>query len=137
MVTGRNYLFHSSERHTQFRIAVRKILDSMKTEARELEDSGERPPDAFVQKLGAVGLLAANIGPDAVQGIALPGGIKPEEYDYFYEMIVHEEFARWSCPGLNSGVLGGMTISVPTIINFAKPELKAKVIFIQKWLDRD
>ncbi|SAL95004.1 hypothetical protein [Absidia glauca] len=117
-----------NERHTQFRIAVRKILDSMKTEARELEDSGERPPDAFVQKLGAVGLLAANIGPDAVKGIALPGGIKPEEYDYFYEMIVHEEFARWSCPGLNSGVLGGMTISVPTIINFAKPELKAKTL---------
>ncbi|ORZ16220.1 acyl-CoA dehydrogenase/oxidase [Absidia repens] len=117
-----------NENHFKFRIAVRQILDGLKNEAREFEDSGERPSDKFVQKLGAAGLLAANIGPDAVQGFQLPGGVKPEEYDYFYEMIVHEEFARWACPGLGSGILGGMTISVPTVINFGKPELKAKIL---------
>ncbi|KAI8093740.1 acyl-CoA dehydrogenase/oxidase [Halteromyces radiatus] len=117
-----------TENHARFRVAVRKILDGLKSEAREIEDSGERPSDEFVQKVGAAGLLAANIGPDAVHGIHLPGGIKPEEYDYFYEMIVHEEFARWACPGLGSGLLGGMTISVPTVINFGKPALKAKVL---------
>ncbi|KAI8064576.1 acyl-CoA dehydrogenase/oxidase [Gongronella butleri] len=120
-----------TERHKEFRIAVRKVLDSMRQEAEEYETTGDRPSDEFMQKLGSYGLLAANIGPDAVRlipTIQLPGGIQPEEYDYFYEMIVHEEFARWSTPGTGTGVLGGMTISLPTVINFAKPHVKAKVV---------
>ncbi|ORX56265.1 acyl-CoA dehydrogenase NM domain-like protein [Hesseltinella vesiculosa] len=121
-----------SERHTQFRQAVRKILDELKPQAQEYEATGERPSDEFTQILGKHHLLAANIGPDAVKllppGTLLPGGIKVEEYDYFFELVLHEEFARWVSPGTGTGVLGGMTISLPTVVNFAKPHIKAKVV---------
>ena len=29
----------------------------------------------------------------------LPGGVKPEEFDYFHEMIAHEEIMRMGYPG--------------------------------------
>lgn len=43
-------------------------------------------------------------------------------------MITHQEFARWGTPGLVAGLTGGMTISLPTILNYGKPALKEKVI---------
>ena len=85
------------ESHYKFRTAVRVIMDSLAEEAREFEVSGERPSDEFQQKMGSHGLLAANIGPGKFLkefNIQLPGGITAEEYDYFHEMIVHQEVRR-------------------------------------------
>lgn len=43
-------------------------------------------------------------------------------------MIVHEEMARWGTRGTDDGVIGGMTISLPTVLNFGSPELKRKIV---------
>ncbi|KAI9275679.1 acyl-CoA dehydrogenase/oxidase [Phascolomyces articulosus] len=118
------------ESHYKFRTAVRVIMDQLAEEAREFEVSGERPSDEFQQKMGSHGLLAANIGPGKFLkefNIQLPGGIPVEEYDYFHEMIVHQE-ARWGTRGLDDGLIGGMTISLPTVLNFGRPEIKQKVV---------
>ncbi|ORX56271.1 acyl-CoA dehydrogenase NM domain-like protein [Hesseltinella vesiculosa] len=121
-----------NERHVQFRKAMRKIVDSLKEQAQEYEASGEGASDEFTQTLGKHGLLAANLGPDAVRllppGIELPGGITRDEFDYFYEIIVHEEFTRLVAPGLCTGVLSALAISLPTVILYAKPHIKAKVL---------
>jgi hypothetical protein len=45
-------------------------------------------------------------------------------------MIVHEEMGRWKVRGLDDGVLGGMVISAPTVLNFGSPALKQKVCYI-------
>ncbi|KAI8984311.1 acyl-CoA dehydrogenase/oxidase [Mycotypha africana] len=117
------------ESHFRFREAVRKILDPLMEEARQYEDSGERPPNSFLETLGKHGLIAANIGPGPwLKGIKLPGGVHPEEYDYFHELILHAEFSRFACPGYISGALSGPLISVPTILNFGSPALKARVV---------
>jgi hypothetical protein len=42
-------------------------------------------------------------------------------------MIVHEEMGRWKVRGFDDGVLGGMIISAPTVLNFGSPALKQKV----------
>lgn len=81
-----------SEGHIKFRSAVRKIVDELIPEAQELENAGGRIPDEFQQKLGETGLLAANIGPGKWLrdfNVKLPGGISPEEYDYFHEVHTH------------------------------------------------
>ncbi|KAI8877986.1 acyl-CoA dehydrogenase NM domain-like protein [Backusella circina FSU 941] len=117
------------ESHFKLRLAVRKIADSLAAEAREFEEQGTRPSDEFMQKLGKHGLLAANIGPGPwLHGMTLPGGVSGEEFDYFHEMIVHEELGRWKVRGFDDGVIGGMVISVPTILNFGTPEMKQKII---------
>ncbi|KAF1805868.1 acyl-CoA dehydrogenase/oxidase [Mucor lusitanicus] len=118
-----------NESHFKFRDAVRAILDPMIEEARQYEESGEKPSDEFLQKLGAHGILAANVGPGPwLKAFKLPGGISADEYDHFHELLLHGEFARFSAPGFTSGLLGGMTISVPTVLNFGSPALRAKVI---------
>ncbi|KAG0176042.1 hypothetical protein DFQ28_007923 [Apophysomyces sp. BC1034] len=117
------------ESHIRFRAALRKIMDELAPEARSYEDTGEKPSDEFVQKLGSHGILAANVGPGPwLKPFRLPGNVKAEEYDYFHEMIAHEEGARWVSPGTGGGIFGGMVISIPTVINFGRPELQAKVI---------
>ncbi|CDS04548.1 hypothetical protein LRAMOSA07195 [Lichtheimia ramosa] len=119
------------ETHFKFRTAVRKIMDELAPEAREFEVNGERPSNEFMEKMGACGLLACNIGPGRYLrefNVQLPGGVAPEEYDYFHEMIVHEEMARWGTRGTDDGVIGGMTIALPTVLNFGSPELKKKIV---------
>ncbi|KAG1139093.1 hypothetical protein G6F37_011642 [Rhizopus arrhizus] len=118
-----------TESHFKFRAAVRRILDGLMSEARQYEDREERPSDELVQKLGSYGLLAANIGPGPwLEAFELPGGIQPSEYDYFHELLLHGEFARLASPGFTSGLLAGMMISIPTVLNFGQPALKAKVV---------
>lgn len=68
---------------------MRKIFDELAPEIRELEEAGGRPSDELQKKFGDYGLLAANIGPGPYLrefNIKLPGGIAPEEYDYFHEV---------------------------------------------------
>lgn len=64
-------------------------MDELAPEAREFEVNGARPTDEFLQKMGAAGLLAANIGPGPYLrefNVKLPGDIPPEEFDYFHEV---------------------------------------------------
>ncbi|KAG1160114.1 hypothetical protein G6F46_012559 [Rhizopus delemar] len=71
---------YSTESHLKFRATVRRLLDGLMSEARQYEDTGERPSDAFVQKLGAYGLLAVNLGPGPwLASFVLLGGIQPAE----------------------------------------------------------
>lgn len=66
-------------------------MDELAPEAREFEVNGERPSNEFMEKMGACGLLACNIGPGRYLrefNVQLPGGVAPEEYDYFHEVLV-------------------------------------------------
>ena len=33
----------------------------------------------------------------------LPGGVKPEDFDFFHELITHEEMGRLSVPSYTDG----------------------------------
>ncbi|KAI8097601.1 acyl-CoA dehydrogenase/oxidase [Halteromyces radiatus] len=118
-----------TESHFKFRAAVRKIMGELEPDFRELEQTDGKPSDELLQKLGQHGLLACNVGPGKhLRGVNIPGGVKPDEFDYFHEMIVHEEFARVVPRGVDDGVIGGFVISIPTVLNFAKPQLREKVV---------
>jgi len=60
-------------------------------------------------------------------GLALPGGVTFEEYDYFHEMIAHQEISRIGLPGFIDGIGSGYLISCPAIFNFASDEIKRTV----------
>lgn len=51
------------------------------------------------------------------------GEITPEEFDYFHELIVTEEFARIGCPGVNDALGTGLVIGLPPIMKFGSQEL--------------
>jgi hypothetical protein len=98
------------------------------------EESGKVPSSELYQKMGKFGIWASRVGPgpwlkmcvDA--GIfTLPGDIKPEEFNYFHELIAHEEASRYGSPSFSDGLGAGLVIGLPPVFNFGKDELRAKV----------
>ena len=95
---------------------------------------GKHPPLDLWQKMGRRGMLAARIqgGPwlkDLVEncGATLPGGITPDEFDCFHELIAHEEFCRLGVPGYCDGLGAGFVIGIPPVLQFGKPEVAQRV----------
>ena len=86
-----------NESHTRFQLAVRTFVrDELQKQADEGEDAGKPPPAEAFLKCGAFGLLACRIGPGPhlhMLGRPLPGDVAPDSFDYFHEMIAHEEMA--------------------------------------------
>jgi len=119
-----------TEAHTKFRLAVREFLyNEVYAEAQKFELNGKQPTDTVYKKMGAFGLLAARIGPGPHLKMVqqLPGGIKPEEFTYFHEMIAHEEMARLNAPGYTDGLGAGLCIGLPPVLQFGPKWMKEKV----------
>ncbi|KAI9310073.1 acyl-CoA dehydrogenase/oxidase [Dichotomocladium elegans] len=118
-----------NESHTKFRKALRAIYSKVKPEAMLSEELGKAPTAELYRMLGEEGVLASQIGPGPwLKGLKLPGGIKPEEFDYFHEMIAHEETARLSAPGFSDGISSGYSIGLPPVFNFGPKHLKERVV---------
>ena len=79
------------ESHRALQREMRYFFDTfIKAEAQELEKSGERPDPKLLELMGSPRweVLAMRMGPGAhLKGRTLPGGVKPEEFDYFHGKI--------------------------------------------------
>ncbi|KAI8916392.1 acyl-CoA dehydrogenase/oxidase [Gorgonomyces haynaldii] len=116
--------------HHDLRIAVRKFLkEHAYEEAVVGEETGEAASQELFEKLGSTGILAMRMGPGPhLKPFQLIGGVKPEEFDYFHEMIVHEEFSNLGFPGFQDSLATGMVIGLPPIMHFAKKQVKERVV---------
>ncbi|KAH8099991.1 acyl-CoA dehydrogenase/oxidase [Cristinia sonorae] len=124
------YSPYFNESHKRLQQAVRKFVDEViYPDAQAREEDGKRPSQAVFDKLAEVELIAMRMGPGAhLKGRTLMGGIvKPEEFDYFHEMIVHQEFARIHARGYIDGIGGGSCIGLPPVLNFGNPELRDRI----------
>lgn len=119
-----------NDSHRRFQQAVRAFLRDIQPEADRSETEGRAPSPEMFRRLGEFGLLAARIGPlcmPLLAGAKLPGGVKPEEFDLFHEMIAHEEMGVLGCPAYTDGLGGGMVIGLPPVLVFGRPELAKRV----------
>lgn len=57
----------------------------------------------------------------------MDGTVKPEEFDYFHEIIMAQEVARINARGYWDGLGGGTAIGMPPLMNFGRPELKKRI----------
>lgn len=95
--------------------------------AREVD--GKRPDVELVKLFGKLGLNAMRMGPGAhLKGRKLFADIKPEEFDYFHEMIITQELTRCGQRGFMDGFNGGMVIGLPPILNFGSDDLKKEIV---------
>lgn len=120
-----------NESHFEFRKDLRKFLhEHIREAAEDGEISDEPPTKEIYEKMGEFGLLAARIGPgDHLKEVPrLPGGVLPENFDYFHEAIAHEEIGRLGCPGYCDGLGAGLTIGLPPVVNFGSDDMKKKVV---------
>ncbi|KAI8809495.1 acyl-CoA dehydrogenase/oxidase [Cladochytrium replicatum] len=119
-----------NDSHAKFRAAVRKFYhEEIYEEAKSLETLEKVPPVELYQKLGAAGILAARLGPGAhLKGFPQLGGIDPANFDYFHELIAHQEHGRMGLPGIADGLGAGHVIGLPPIMNFGPAWMKEKVM---------
>ena len=61
-------------------------------------------------------------------GTRIAGGIKPEEFDVFHEMIAIDEVARCGSGGVLWALFAGLSIGLPPLLYFASPALQDKVL---------
>jgi len=121
--------------HLRFRLACREFFDSIRDEAEQAEKMNSHPTEEMFRRMGREGILACEIGVMALPyikkfGIPVPGNLDIDkgEYDYFCELIFHEEASRLGCPGYHDGLFAGYGIGLPPIINFYEGADKDEVI---------
>ncbi|KAK7214624.1 hypothetical protein V2G26_002627 [Clonostachys chloroleuca] len=119
------------DKHVALRKKVRSFVDeNILPYCEEWETNGSIPQEVIV-KFAENGLMAASVFPLATEyldGIQLPGGISPSEWDEFCDLIVMDEIARCGYLGVIWGLACGNIIGLPPVIRFGTPEQKRKFI---------
>ncbi|KAJ6513311.1 peroxisomal acyl-CoA-dehydrogenase [Mycena sanguinolenta] len=125
------YSPYYTENHRKFQVAVRKLVDEhIYPEAQIKEEDGTKVSQELVDRMSSLNFHAMRLGPGKhLKGLTLMDGlVKPEEFDYFHELIINQEVARCGARGYGDGLLSGMVIGLPPVLNFGSDELKARVI---------
>jgi hypothetical protein len=71
--------------------------------------------------MGSCGLIASQLYPgEHLKYIDhLPGGISKLDFDYFHELIAHQEIVRIGQPGVIDSLKAGLVIGLPPVMKFA------------------
>ncbi|KAF8803918.1 peroxisomal acyl-CoA-dehydrogenase [Phlegmacium glaucopus] len=125
------YSPYYSDNHRKFQSAVREFFTTVvQPESQRCEETGKRISQEVVDKMSDTNIISMRLGPGKhLQGRRLMGGIvKPEEFDYFHEAIIHAELARASSRAVVDGLLAGLVIGLPPILNYGSPELYKTIV---------
>jgi alkylation response protein AidB-like acyl-CoA dehydrogenase/predicted heme/steroid binding protein len=119
--------------HIELRKAIRKFYaEETMMEALECESTNKAPSKELRMRTGELGIIAMVQGPGEHLKLApkgLMGGLlKPEEFDYFHELVVQEERCRTFCPGFEDGLDGACSIGVPVIIKYGADWMKKELL---------
>ena len=111
--------------HVAFRKRCRDFVESKIVPfVSEWEEKKEIPRQVAIE-CGKAGLLPCVAGRTAFDFV--PGTAKPDGYDYFHELIFIDELARCASGGVLWGLIEGVQIGLPPILNFGSKFLQEKV----------
>jgi len=130
---GGNSPYYSAS-HRAMQKSVRKfVAEEFALVATKTDLAGSYPTPEFKKMMAMNGMLVTRLGPgpwlaDALSmGVKLPQGCSPDSFDYFHEMLVHQELARVGTPGFLDGCGGGYLISAPCVLNFGSAVMKQSI----------
>jgi len=112
--------------HHQFRALVREWVENeIMPFCNEWDEAKAMPVRELLTKAAASGWLPAIVGlPWPEKYAKNPFGL----FDYFHEMILHDELARCGSGGVLWGLSGGLAIGLPPVLKFASQELKNRIV---------
>ncbi|KAF8656808.1 hypothetical protein AX16_002358 [Volvariella volvacea WC 439] len=126
--------FHSpyyKESHRRLQKAMREFVETVVIpDAQAREEDGKRPSQKVFEEMARLNITAMRMGPGKhLKGrVLMEGAVKPEEFDYFHELIMAQEFARINARGYWDGSGGGTFIGLPPVMNFGKPAIRDKIV---------
>ncbi|KAL5317007.1 hypothetical protein ACEPPN_016060 [Leptodophora sp. 'Broadleaf-Isolate-01'] len=125
-----------NDSHRRLRDTVRAyISENISPNCAEWEEQGFVPKDVLLEH-SLRGYTAVTVNPAAIApyigNIKLPGGIQPEQWDAFHDLVCIDEIARCGYLGVIWALGCGDAIGLPPVINFGteaqKREFLPKVI---------
>ncbi|KAG6831805.1 hypothetical protein H0H92_007482 [Tricholoma furcatifolium] len=125
------YSPYYKDHHRRFQVEFRKFVETIiLPDAQAREEDGKRPSQNVFDEMAKRNIIAMKLGPGKhLQGrVLMDGLVKPEEFDYFYELIMAQEGARLNARGYTDGAGGGTYIGLPPVMNFGKPAIREKVM---------
>ncbi|KAJ1499445.1 hypothetical protein HMI55_004395, partial [Coelomomyces lativittatus] len=116
--------------HMQVRHVVRTFVDQFVMHHCHQWDQEKRLPRDLYVRAGKLGLLQCVCGPLQKDYLVapLPGGVSPDQWDVFHEMVICDELSRAGSGGFVWGLIGGLGIGIPPILMFGSTYLKEKVV---------
>lgn len=110
-------MIHSNfiQSHRKFQKAIRKFVEEVIVpDAQAREDDGKRASQHVFDEMAKLEIIAMRMGPGPhLKGRTLLGGlVKPEEFDYFHELIMGQETAAMKARGYQDGLGGGTYIGM-------------------------
>jgi len=125
--------FFTKKSHTDFRKAVRKFMESevLPNVAEWSDGKSFTFSNSIQKKFYEAGIYPGFSGvgywPSKYAGTLIAGGVPPEEWDYFHELILHDEVARCASLGVCSMIGEGISLGLPPILQFGSTSLKDRV----------
>lgn len=118
------------ESHRKFRAALRAWVETEIMPNCHAWSEANNMPAEVRRKAYEAGWLPGVLGlpwPTALVGDHIAGGVKPEEWDAFHELILHDEVARCGSGGVTMGLSIGLSIALPPVMLFGPQWMQDKV----------
>jgi alkylation response protein AidB-like acyl-CoA dehydrogenase len=118
-----------NETHIKFRAAIRAFVEKELMPFCHEWDEAKSLPKDLAKKCFEAGWLPAVAGlPWSTEyaGTNIIGGVKPEEYDVFHELILVDEISRCGSGGVVWALFGGLGIGMPPVTKFGSKFLRDK-----------
>eukprot|EP01118_Nematostelium_gracile_P015360 TRINITY_DN6140_c0_g1_i1.p1 TRINITY_DN6140_c0_g1~~TRINITY_DN6140_c0_g1_i1.p1 ORF type:complete len:520 (-),score=175.43 TRINITY_DN6140_c0_g1_i1:42-1601(-) len=116
-----------NESHKRFRAAMREFVDKeIIPYCHEWSENKKVAADIW-EKCYKAGILPGAAGPHwytEYAGSNIAGGVKPEEWDHFHELILQDELSRCGSGGAFGALITGIFIGLPPLLYFGSDELK-------------
>lgn len=119
-----------NDSHRRFRAAVREFVERELVPNVQRWDEAKKLPKEIHRKCFEAGWLPGVVGhhwPTEYAGDKIAGGVRPEEYDAFHELIIMDEVSRCASGGVTWGLFEGLQIGLPPVLRFAKPAVRDRV----------
>ena len=119
------------DHHFEYKKAIRRFVEEeLRPHAFEW-DEAKKVPEDIKRKAFAAGILPGVVGPPwptAFIGRNIAGGVLPEQFDAFHELILQDELARLGSAGVQWALQEGLAIGLPPVLHFGSPYLQQKVV---------
>jgi len=126
-LSGKSPYYNDS--HRKLQAGVRQFMkEHILPIAAQMEDAQKHPSDELYRIAGEAGILGCRTPPGKHLPSKLPGNIKPEEFDYFHELVAMQEMFGSGYYSFIEGLGSGLAISLPAIMNYGTEEMKRDIV---------
>ncbi|CUA68442.1 Very long-chain specific acyl-CoA dehydrogenase, mitochondrial [Rhizoctonia solani] len=121
--------YKQSHRELQRRMRV-LVEEVLFPDGQLKEADGKRASQQVLDEMTRLNVHAMRLGPGKhLKGrVLMEGAVKPEEFDYFHELVITQELVLVGTRGYGDALLSGMVIGLPPVLNFGSEVIREQIV---------